>query len=284
MGEMFGLHPLIVEDIVQTDQRPKVEFFENYAFISFRMLYFAKEEENPESEELEEVISEQISIVFGKNYVLSFQESLGDVFDGIRERIRKGKGRIRKSGPDYLAYALMDAVVDQYFVILEAFGGELDDLEDEILGKPSPTSVQSMHDIKRELIYIRKSTWPMREVITALQRDEGGLIVPETKIYLRDLYDHTIQIIDNVEVYRDVVSSMFDIYLSTLSNKLNEVIKVLTIISTIFIPLTFIAGVYGMNFDYMPELKWYLGYPFALILMGMTAFALLLFFRHKRWV
>jgi magnesium transporter len=284
MGEIYGLHPLIVEDIVQTDQRPKVEFFEDYAFITFRMLYFAKEEENPEEEVLEEVISEQMSIVLGRNFVLSFQESLGDVFDPIRERIRKGKGRIRKAGPDYLAYALMDAIVDQYFVILEAFGDELEDLEDEILGKPTPANIQTMHDIKRELIYIRKSSWPMRELITGLQRDEGGLIKPDTKIYLRDLYDHTIQIIDTIEVYRDVVSSMFDIYLSTLSNRLNEVMKVLTIISTIFIPLTFLAGVYGMNFKYMPELDWKIGYPIALGMMGTTALLLLMFFRHKRWI
>jgi magnesium transporter len=284
IGEIYGLHPLIVEDIVQTDQRPKVEFFEEYAFITFRMMYFAKEEEDPDEDLLEEVISEQVSIVFGKNFVLSFQESLGDVFDTVRERIRKGKGRIRKSGPDYLAYALMDAVVDQYFVILEAFGDELEDLEDEILGKPSPANVQTMHEVKRELIYIRKSSWPMREVITALQRDEGGLINPDTRIYFRDLYDHTIQIIDTIEVYRDVLSSMFDIYLSTLTNKLNEVMKVLTIISTIFIPLTFIAGVYGMNFKYLPEVRWYFGYPFALTIMGLTALSLLMFFRYKRWI
>ncbi len=284
IGEMYGLHPLIVEDIVQTDQRPKVEFFEEYAFITLRMMYFAKEEENPDEDQLEEVISEQVSIVFGKNFVLSFQESLGDVFDTIRERIRRGKGRIRKSGPDYLAYALLDSVVDQYFVILEAFGDELEDLEDEILGKPSPANVQTMHDIKRELIYIRKSSWPMRELITAIQRDEGGLVHPDTRIYFRDLYDHTIQIIDTIEVDRDVVSSMFDIYLSTLSNKLNEVMKVLTIISTIFIPLTFIAGVYGMNFKYLPEVRWYFGYPFALTIMGLTALSLLMFFRYKRWI
>jgi len=287
IGEIFGLHPLVVEDIIQTDQRPKVEFFDDHIFIILKMLYFAKEDEGDGADE---VISEQVSIVVGQNYVLSFQESVGDVFDPVRDRIRTGKGKVRKMGADYLAYALMDSIVDNYFVLLETFSDEMEALEDEILDRPSTQTVQTIHAIKRELVYIRKSTWPLREVINSLMRDEGGIITNETVQYLRDVHDHTIQVIETVETYRDLVSGMLDIYLSTLSNRMNEVMKVLTIIATIFIPLTFVAGIYGMNFDpasspfNMPELTWRYGYPATIALMGLIVIVMLVYFRRKRWI
>jgi magnesium transporter len=278
IGEMFELHPLIVEDILQTDQRPKIDVFEDYIFIALKMLYLAQDGN------VGEVVSEQVSIVLGKHYVISFQESIGDVFDPIRERIRKAKGKVRKMGADYLAYVLMDSVVDNYFGLLEAFGDDLEELEDKIVDRPTKSTVKEMNEIKRELAYIRKSTWPLREVVTAMLRDEGAIVSSETKIYLRDLYDHTVQVIETVETYRDTSSGMLDIYLSTLSNRMNEIMKVLTIIATIFIPLTFITGIYGMNFQHMPELAWRWGYPLTLFMMLFVAGMMIVYFRRKRWL
>jgi len=277
-GEMFGLHPLILEDILQTDQRPKVEVFEDHLFIVLKMLYLAKDGD------LEELVSEQVSIVLGKNYVISFQESIGAVFDPVRERIRKGKGKVRKMKADYLAYALMDSVVDNYFVLMETFADDLEELEDEIVDDPKKGTVQRIHDFKRELAYIRKATWPLREVVHTLQREEGGLISDDTRLYLRDLHDHTVQVIETVETYKDIVSGMLDIYLSTLSNRMNEVMKVLTIIATIFIPLTFIVGIYGMNFEHMPELTQIWGYPAVLVLMALVSLGMVIYFRRKKWI
>ncbi len=276
IGKAFDLHPLLLEDILNTEQRPKIEDFDNYLFIVLKMLYRDEKED--------EIKAEQISLILGTNFVISFQESEGDVFDAIRDRIRNSKGRIRKMGADYLAYSLLDAIVDGYFVVLEKFGGEMEEIEEELVTEPEPRTLQDIHSLKREMIYIRKSVWPLREVVNALERSESHLISKTTKVYLRDVYDHTIQVIDTVETFRDLLSGMLDLYLSSISNRMNEVMKVLTIIATIFIPLTFIAGLYGMNFINMPELKWFWGYPMAILSMVIVAFLMVIYFRRKKWL
>jgi magnesium transporter len=276
IGQRFEMHPLVLEDILHTGQRPKFEDYERYIFIVITMLSF-----NGENQAIE---TEQVSIVLGSNFVISFQERVGDVFDQLRERIRNAKGRIRKMGPDYLAYALLDAVVDSYFSILEKIGDRVEILEEELVGAPTEQTLQKIHRLKREMIILRRSVWPLREVISGLQRTESELITEPTSVYLRDVYDHTIQIIDTIESFRDMVSGMVDLYLSSLSNKMNSVMKVLTIIATIFIPLTFIAGVYGMNFENMPELKWRFGYAAALLAMAIVAIVMLIYFRKKKWL
>ncbi len=282
LGKTFNLHPLLLEDILNTGQRPKIEDFEDHIFVVLKMLYF--------DEEQYEIISEQLSLIMGSNFVISFQEREGDVFNAVRERIRNGKGRIRKMGPDYLAYALMDAVVDHYFVILEKLGEEIEALEEDLITYPTTETMQGIHELKREMIVLRRSIWPLREVISGFERGESILVSDATKIYLRDVYDHTIQVIDAVESFRDMLSGMLDLYLSSISNKMNEVMKVLTIIATIFIPLTFIAGIYGMNFNSeasplnMPELNWYYGYPAVwLIMLGIGVF-MFFYFRRKQWL
>lgn len=282
LGKHFGLHPLIVEDIVNTEQRPKTDVFDDYIFLIMKMHKY-----NVESKEIN---TEQLSIILGKNFVITFQENHGDIFKPIMTRIKNNKGRIRKTGTDYLAYALMDTIVDNYFNILEDIGGEIGYIEDELVTNPTPETLHKIHFLKREMIFLRKSVWPLREIISGLEREESLLIKESTNIYLRDLYDHTIQVIDSVETFRDMISGMLEIYLSSISNRINEVMKVLTIFAAIFIPLTFIAGVYGMNFNpgksplNMPELNWYLGYPFALVLMAGVAVVLLFFFRRKKWL
>src|SRR3972149_3958985 len=276
LGKCFEVHSLILEDILNTDQRPKMEDFGHYVYIVLRMISF--------DEKQTEVRSEQISIIISSNFVISFQETVGDVFDSIRDRIRNGKGRIRKMGPDYLAYALIDAIVDHYFTVLERLGEKIEVLEDKLVSDPKTKTLHEIHELKREMIFLRKSVWPLREVISGLQRSESELIKESTEIYFRDVYDHTIQVIDTIETYRDMLSGMVDIYLSSLSNRMNEVMKVLTIIATIFIPLTFIAGIYGMNFEYMPELGLRWGYPALWIVMLSIAFMMLVFFRRKRWL
>jgi magnesium transporter len=277
IGKHFNLHPLVMEDILNTEQRPKIEDFDDYLFIVLKMLYFDETED--------EIRSEQISIILGSNFVLSFQEKVGDIFDPLRERIRNSKGRVRKMGPDYLAYALLDAVVDNYFVVLEKLGEKIEGMEEELVTNPTPETLQTIHNLKREMIFLRKSVWPLREVISRLERGESELIKDSTGIYLRDVYDHTIQVIDTVETYRDMLSGMLDIYLSSISNRMNQVMKVLTIIATIFIPLTFVAGIYGMNFEFMPELKWHWVYPWAfwLVMLGVAG-VMLVYFRRKKWL
>jgi magnesium transporter len=230
------------------------------------------------------VKAEQVSLVVGPNYVLSFQERSGDVFNGVRERLRKGKGRIRKAGSDYLAYALLDAVVDEYFLILETIGEKIEVVEEELLANSTRETLQNIHDMKREMIFFRKQVWPLRELINGLSKGESSLIRESTGIYLRDIYDHTIQIIDTIESFRDMLSGMLDIYLSTISNKMNEVMKVLTIMATIFIPLTFLAGIYGMNFKYMPELEWRWGYFMVWGVMVVILVSLVGYFKRKRWL
>ncbi len=275
IGEKFNIHPLTLEDIVNTDQRPKFEDYEHYVVSIMKMLYYD-----------DELHSEQLSIVLlGDNTVISFQEIHGgDAFDLIRNRIRQGKGRIRKMGADYLSYCLLDAVVDCYFTILEKIGDRIEDLEEELISDPTTATMTHLHHMKRQMIFLRKAVWPMRELINNKERSETELIHASTDIYLRDLYDHTVRVIDTVETYRDLLSGMMDIYLSSVSNRMNEVMKVLTIISTIFIPVTFIAGVYGMNFHNMPELKSEYGYWITWGVMLAVMLSLVIFFRRKKWL
>ncbi len=276
LGRQFELHPLILEDILNTGQRPKFEDFEKYIFVVLKMLSY-----NVANQAVE---IEQVSLVLGANFVISIQERVGDVFQQVRDRIRGAKGRIRKMGADYLGYALIDAIVDNYFTILEKLGQEIESVEEEVVAEPTENTLQQIHSLKREMISLRKSVWPLRELISGLQRSESDLIKESTDIYLKDVYDHTIQIIDTIESFRDMVSGMLDIYLSSLSNKMNAVMKVLTIIATLFIPLTFVAGIYGMNFKYMPELEWRWGYAAALLVMLVVAAIMLIYFRRKKWL
>jgi len=276
LGKEFEMHPLILEDILDTGQRPKCEDLERYIFIVLKMLGY--------DEKKDVVTAEQVSLVLGSNFVISFQECVGDVFEQIRERIRGAKGRIRKMGADYLAYVLIDTVVDNYFVILEKLGERIESIEEELVAEPDEKTLHQIHSVKREMISLRKSIWPLREVVNGLQRTESALVADTTSVYLRDVYDHTIQVIDTIESFRDTVSGMVDIYLSSISNRMNAVMKVLTIIATIFIPLTFIAGVYGMNFKYMPELGWRWSYPLVWLIIIIVGGCMLVYFRKKKWL
>jgi magnesium transporter len=275
IGGAFGLHPLILEDIMTTSQRPKLDNLEMAMFVVARMV-----ELNGMGTE---IVTEQLSLVFGKNFVLTFQEAPGDMFDAVRERLRDGRGRIRKLGPDYLAYALLDAVVDHYFVVLENLGDRIETLEEELVRDPRQETLHKIHTLKREMLIFRKAVWPLREVVALMEREESPLIQASTNIYLRDVYDHVIQVIDNVETYRDMLAGMLGTYLSSISNRMNEGMKILTIISTIFIPLTFIAGVYGMNFKFMPEIEWRYGYFIILGVMIVVGLGLVRFFKRKKW-
>jgi len=276
VGEHFALHPLILEDIVNTSQRPKIEDFTDHIFIVLKMLYQAEHDNS--------IKEEQVSLILGSNFVISFQETEGDIFNFIRDRIRKGKGKIRKMKADYLAYSLIDAIVDGYFLILEKLGEVTESLEDEVMLEPATETSQKIHTLKKKMMSLRKSIWPLREIIGNLQRGESKLIYKPTMIYLRDVYDHTIQVIDSIETFRDLLSGMLDIYLSSISNRMNEVMKVLTIIATIFIPLTFIAGIYGMNFHFMPELTYKWGYFVVLGIMFFMGFSMMLFLKRKKWL
>lgn len=276
IGESFDIHPLVLEDILNTNQRPKLDDFEKYLYVVLKMLFFDPKENK--------VKSEQVSLILGKNFVVSFEESKKDIFETIKTRIRTGKGRVRKFEADYLAYALLDVVIDNYFSILEKIGERIEDLEEDLMSNPKNEVLQGLYELKREMIYLRKSVWPLREVLSKLERKESALFKKKTEIYLKDLYDHTVQIIDTIETYRDMTSGMLDLYLSSVSNKMNEVMKVLTIISTIFIPLTFIAGIYGMNFEFMPELTWEYGYFIVLGIMLLISAGMLYFFRRKKWI
>lgn len=276
LGQDFGLHSLVLEDIANTEQRPKLEDYGDYLYLVVKML----------SMNGEAFTVEQVSLVLGKTYLLSFQEQgkPGDVFDPIRARLRSGAGRIRTRGPDFLAYSLIDAVVDQYFVILERLGERIEALEDELLHQPSPATLGEIHRLRREVIFLRRSVWPLREGLSGLRRGDSALVLPGTGVYLQDLYDHTIQVIDTVETLRDMLQGMLDTYLSSVSYRMNEVMKVLTIIATVFIPLTFIVGVYGMNFDYFPELHWPWAYPVLWVIMiGIAAF-MIAFFKRRKWM
>jgi magnesium transporter len=280
LGKLFELHPLALEDVLNCGQRPKLEDYGSYHFLVMKSL-----RQGDDGLEIE-----QISFFLSGNYVITLQEIPGDSFEQVRERIRQNKsGQIRKLGSDYLLYALIDALMDEFFPVLESYGERIEELEDEVVAKAAPETLQGVHRVKRDLLGLRRIAWPEREVINSLQREEAHLIRPETRVFLRDSYDHAIQVIDMIETYRDLAAGLLDVYLSSASNRLNEVMKVLTIISTIFIPLNFIAGVYGMNFDRqasplnMPELGWYYGYPAVLGVMLFAGGMMALYFKRKGW-
>jgi len=275
-GREFDLHPLILEEIAFTDQRPKFEDFGDYLFVVLKMLSY--------NEEKKSIEGEQISLILKDSCVISFQEKEGDIFDPVRARIRSNKGRIRKMGADYLFYVLLDAVVDHYFLILEKYGDSIEDLDDAIVENPNSNILQVVHSIKRDVLFMRRSAWPLREVLNGILRSETPLLKKTTDMFLRDVYDHTIQVIETVDTFRDMLAGIHDTYLTSMSNRMNEVMKVLTIIATIFIPLTFIAGIYGMNFTFMPELKWKGGYFMVWGVIVVVAFLMIWFFRRKKWL
>ncbi len=278
LGNHLRIHPLILEDIANPHERAKMEDFDDYIYLVVKMLNYP--------EDAEEVTMEQLSIVLGPHYVISFQESdrPGDPFEFIRERLRTGKGRIRRMGADYLAYNLVDSIIDRYFTALENLAVKIELLEDELISNPRPATLQLIHDLKREMLFLHKSVWPLREVISRLQRCDSPFFSDVTKTYFKDVYDHTIQVIETIETYREMISGMLDIYLSSISFKTNEIMKVLTIISTIFIPLTFVAGVYGMNFENLPELKWTYGYHMFWIFNIIVALSMLIYFKKRKWI
>ena len=272
----FRIHPLVLEDILNTSKRPKIEFYEDYFFILLKMISF--------NEEKKEIDIEQISLILGKNFVITFQEREGDIFNPVRERIKNSIMRIRKRGPDYLLYALVDIIIDHYFLLLDKFEETIEDIEEHVINSPDNQIVQHIHDIKRNYILLHKSIWPLKDVINILIREESGFIKEATLPFLRDLQDHIIQIIEIIESHRDMLSGLMDLFLTNTSAKMNKVMKVLTIIATIFIPLTFLAGIYGMNFEFMPELRWQWGYPVIWIIMISIGTTLLIFFKKRKWL
>jgi len=277
IGNHFNIHSLVLEDILNTEQRPKLDDYESQLYCVLKSIEY--------DENAGEITSEQVSFVLNKNWLITFQERLPDCFDPIRERLRKSKGRIRKCGADYLMYTLMDLVVDNYFAVLEKIGDSIQDLEDELVTQPKTENLNTIYKLRRELLFLRKSVLPLREVLNTMVRDDFDQISAGTDVFIRDVYDHVIQVMDTVETYREMISGMLDTYLSSVSNRMNEVMKVLTIIATIFIPLTFIAGVFGMNFDHFPELHWKWFYPLGfwstIIVLG---FLMYLFFKRKKWI
>ncbi|WP_339624782.1 magnesium/cobalt transporter CorA [uncultured Winogradskyella sp.] len=276
IGKQYNLHPLVLEDIVNTSQRPKIDEYDNYLFIVLKMLYYDKDEK---------IVIEQVSFVLGKNYVITFQESEGDVFNTIRERLRLNNGRIRGLKSDYLMYALIDAVVDNYFSIIETLGNKIEDLETELFAGNARENINiEIQQLKREILKVRRAIFPLREIINRIEKGEHPFIYKRTITYYRDIYDHLIQVSENIDIYREMIWSLMDMYMTTISNKMNEVMKVLTIISTIFIPLTFLAGLYGMNFEYIPELKYENGYFILLGVMFAMFIALLFYFKRRRWL
>ena len=276
VGAAFGLHTLLLEDILNTDQRPKLDQFEKYLCLILKMLFW--------DEAAGAVVTEQLSLVLGQTYVLTFQEQEKDVFGPLRQRLREGQGRIRAAGADYLAYAILDSLVDNYFLVLEQLGDQIEDVEEELVVAPTSDTLTTIYHLKRQLLFMRKSVWPLREALSMLLHDGGDLIRPATLIYLRDVYEHTIHTIDTVETLRDIVAGILDIYLSSVSNKMNEVMKLLTVITTLFIPLTFVTSLYGMNFHYMPELAWRWGYGFVWLVMLLMTGGMLYYFRRKEWL
>lgn len=277
IGRGFGIHPLVLEDIANTDQRAKLDLGEQHLFIVAKMLRVV-------AGEVMSVDAEQVSFILGPNYLITFQEKEGDVFEPVRERLRQNKGRLRRSGPDYLAYALLDLIVDNYFVVMESLADQIDSLEARVLGEVDPAVPHEINRLKRTLLLMRKASWPLREMVTSLLREESPLVASETDPFLRDLYDHTIHVLDTIETYRDILSGLLEVHFSNINNRMGDVMKVLTIIATIFIPLTFLAGVYGMNFEHMPELGWKWSYPIALLVMAAMGIGMLIFFRVKKWL
>lgn len=276
IGRVFGLHPLVMEDVVHTGQRPKIEDHGEYIFFLFKLLRPASTGNA--------ISVEQVSLIVGKNYVLSFKEVAGDIFGMIRDRIRDGLGRIRETGPDYLAYALLDAVVDHYFLVLEDVGDQIEVLQERVFSETGTEVLRDLHRLKSAAVFLRKNIWPLREVVGELERSESPLINDATAPYLRSVYEHTVQAIDMLEALRDMLSGALEIYLSTSGNRMNEIMKVLTLIATIFIPLTFVAGIYGMNFEYMPELKWRCGYLVVWLIMIAIGVGMWFFFKRRKWL
>jgi magnesium transporter len=281
LGRQFRIHPLALEDIFNIGQRPKIDEYDRQLFIVLDMAYENKKEE---------VVFEQVCIVLAENFVITIQEDPGDVFDAVRQRLRDGGGNARFMKADYLAYALIDSVIDQYFPIVESLGESMDDLQETLLDQPTRERLRDLHEFKRLIARIRRAVWPQREVLGRLMRDETGLVAARTKPFFRDCYDHTVIMVDILETFREAARNIMDVYLSSINIRTNEIMRVLTVISSIFIPLTFIAGVYGMNFDpklspfNMPELEWPLGYPFAICLMLAVAVGMIVFFKRKKWI
>ncbi len=276
LGAHFNFHPLVLEDIQNISQRPKVDNYESYLFLVLRILEY--------HQELQQVNSEQLSILLGPNYVISLHERNSRAFDIIRQRIKNPDSRARQHGADYLAYRLIDTIVDQYFLVLEKLGERIEQLEDEVMAEPTEATLHAIHALRRETMFARRAVWPLREVISSIDREETALINKTTRIFLRDVYDHTIQIIDTIETFRDMISSMVEVYLSSVSNRMNEVMKTLTIMASIFIPLTFIAGIYGMNFRVMPELDWRWGYAMVWFVIILIGGGMLYYFKRKDWI
>lgn len=275
LGKQFSLHPLMLEDVANTDQRPKLDDYETYFFLVMKMLSLTNRNE---------IAVEQVSLVLGRNYVLSFQENGTDVFQPVRERLRGGKGRLRQSGADYLLYALVDAIVDQYFAVLESLGEKIEALQQTVVDDPRPETLNDIHALKRQLLFLRRAVWPLRDVMNNLSRSNCPFLQEPTKVFFRDVYDHVVQIVDTIETLREMVSASLDIYLSSVSYRLNAVMRVLTVITTIFMPLSFIASIYGMNFEHMPELQSRWGYPLVLAVMTAVGVGMLLLFKKKRWL
>lgn len=274
-GRQFSLHPLLLEDIANTDQRPKLDDYDSYLFLVVKVLSLT---------DRQDILVEQVSFVLGRNVVLSFQENGTDIFKAVRDRLRGGKSRLRQSGADYLLHALVDVIVDQYFLVLESLGEKIESLQEKVMADPKPDTLKEIHALKRQLLFLRRAVWPLREATNGLSRSDCPFLHEPTKVFFRDVYDHVVQIIDTVETLREMVSASLDIYLSSVSYRLNAVMRVLTVITTIFMPLSFIASIYGMNFEHMPELKWEWGYPVVLGAMGLIAAGMLIVFRHRRWL
>ena len=276
LGAHYNLHPLVLEDIVSTNQRPKIDEYEDYIFIVLKMMYYDADEK---------IVSEQVSFILGENYVLSLQEAEGDVFDALRERIRQAKGRIRSLGSDYLLYALIDSVVDHYYAIIETMGNKIEDLEDNLFEGLTKDEISSeIQGLKREVLKVRRAIFPLREIINRIDKSDSKLINEKTLHYFGDVYDHIIQVSDTIDIYREMIWGLMDMYMTTISNRMNEVMKVLTIIATIFIPLTFIAGIYGMNFDNIPELHYKYSYQILWIVMIVIFLGMLYYFKRKKWL
>ena len=276
IGEHYELHPLVLEDIVNISQRPKIDEYDNYIFVVLKMLYYDKDEN---------IISEQVSFILGEDYVLSFQEAEGDVFDEVRERIKQAKGRVRSMQSDYLLYILIDAIVDHYFSVIEVLGNKIEDFETDIFsGNLTDDVSQNIQNLKREILRVRRAIFPLREVINRIEKNENTLIQKKTITYYRDIYDHLIQVSENIDIYREMIWSLMDMYMTTISNKMNEVMKVLTIMASIFIPLTFIAGIYGMNFEYIPELRYKYSYFILWGVMIIMFLGMLYYFKKKKWL
>lgn len=275
-GRVLGLHPLMLEDIATLDQRPKIDEYEQNLFLTFKKLAY--------DDTVENIGSEQLSFVLGKNYLLTFQENPGGLFNSNRERIREGKGRIKQLGADYLMYSLIDMVVDHYYIVLEKLGEKIETLEIDLIEKPHKEDVKKLYKLKNDTLFLKKFVWPLRDMLNKLIRDENSFIANETGVFFKDVYDHCVHVIETIGSYRELLTSMMDLYLNSVSNRMNEVMKVLTVISTIFIPLTFLTGIYGMNFEHMPELHYKYAYPSLIFLMFLIIALQLYYFRKKKWI